>query len=391
MAVQPMMARMNQTDRVPENMRLDVLAGELVTGRRLTVLPVLDGDYSSVLGAEGDITIVLPLKDAKVAARRREFFSQLEPWRCFLAVQVDQDIIEAGPIVSHEYDDTNGHLTVKAQGLRAIFSRREAVNNNSSNPQASSLYYDQMSLGTIGKRLVQQTMNNPGGYLPIVLPADEPGTSERTYRGFDRSKIGEMLDNLSGVEDGPEFAFTPRLTADGNGVEWVMRSGTEGDRLLHQTGDDWIFDTTTRGAVGRVGAFSDASNRINSASVTGSGMDQATMISRKFDSGEWDRGYPLIEDTFSHYTVTRQRTLDSKPAAYLQQGSAPWSTWSLVVRRDEFPILGSYQAGDWCQVLIRDDHPYLPGGWHRVRIASITGSIKGRTVELGMMPTLDGR
>src|SRR5699024_1160528 len=152
---------------VPEPLRVDVLAGEVVTGRRLTTLPILSASFTQTLGAAGEISAVIPLADPEVAIRQREFFGQLEPWRCFLAVQVGQQILEAGPIVAHEYDDTSGHLTVKAQGLRAILAKRDAVNNNAADPQTSVLSYSGLSLGTIGKRLVQRTLDNPGGSLPI--------------------------------------------------------------------------------------------------------------------------------------------------------------------------------------------------------------------------------
>src|SRR5699024_5354743 len=286
-------------------MQVALLAGQLVTGRRLATLPVLASSFTVTLGAAGEITATIPLKDPDVRARKREFFGQLEPWRCFLAVQVGQQIIEAGPIVARpSYDDSTGHLEVKAQGMRAIVAKREAVDTPHPRPQESVLAYQGISLGTIGKRLVQRTLNNPGGGLPIVLPADESGDHERTYPGYERSKVGDLLDNLSGVENGPELRFAPRLTSDGDGIEWVMQAGTPTRPLLSQTGDDWIFDTTTRGSVGGLSVSSDAGNRINSATVTGEGMDTATLMYRETREEEWARGYPLLEDTFSHSTAS---------------------------------------------------------------------------------------
>ena len=376
----------------PEPLRVEVLAGELVTGRRLTVLPVLSAQFTATLGAAGETTATLPLRDPEVAARQGEFMGQLEPWRCFLAVQVGQQIIEAGPIVAWpSYDDTTGHLQVKAQGLRAILGKREAVDNTHPSPQNSVLAYQDLSLGTIGKRLVQRTLANPGGGLPIVLPDDESGTAERTYPGFERSKVGALLDDLSNVEGGPEFAFTPRLTSDGDGIEWVMRAGTTTAPLLTQTGDDWVFDTTTRGAVAGLSIASDAGNRVNSASVTGEGMDTATPLVRRTDPGEWDRGYPLLEDTYSHSTVSRTSTLDRHARAYLQQGSAPWTTWNLTVRRDESPLLGEYRVGDWARVYVGAGHPLVPEGVHRARVARIAGAVEDMNVRVDLAPVMEAR
>lgn len=377
---------------VPPPMQVEVLAGELVTGRRLTTLPVLASSFTVTLGAAGEITATIPLKDPDVRARKREFFGQLEPWRCFLAVQVGQQIIEAGPIVARpSYDDSTGRLEVKAQGMRAIFAKREAVNNTHPRPQESVLAYQGLSLGTIGKRIVQRTLNNPGGDLPIVLPADETGNHERNYPGYERSKVGDLLDNLTEVEGGPEFRFSPRLTTDGNGIEWVMRAGTTAQPLLSQTGDDWIFDTTTRGTVGGLNISSDAGNRINSGTVTGEGMDTATLMYRETRADEWARGYPLLEDTFSHSTASRTNTLRNHTRAYLQQGSAPWATWSLTVRRDESPLLGEYTVGDWARVHVGADHPMVPEGVHRARIAKVSGAVEDQNVKIDLMPVMEKR
>jgi len=82
-----------------------------------------------------------------------------------------------------------------------------------------------MHLGTIGKRIVQQSMTWPGGNLPIVFEADKPGTAERTYKGAELPKIGQMLQNLTEVEDGPDIAFRPEWTSDRLGVQWRYVSG----------------------------------------------------------------------------------------------------------------------------------------------------------------------
>src|SRR5690606_6828156 len=209
---------------------------------------------------------------------------------------------------------------------------------------------------------------------PIVLPEDEAGSSVYEYKGHQLRKVGAALDELSGVENGPEFGFEPRFTEDGLGVEWVMRAGTTAQPLLSQTGSDWIWDTTTRGAVAGLSVSRDGSSRVNSVYVTGSGMDEALMVARASDADEWARGYPLLEEAYSHSTVSRQATLNSWPPAYLQQGSRPWTEWKLEVLRDAYPSLEQYRPGDWVAVHVAN-HPYLPDGAYRTRIASIDASL----------------
>ncbi|MBZ2197280.1 hypothetical protein [Occultella gossypii] len=370
---------------------MEILAGEMVTGRRLTTLPITAGGFTAALGANGEVTCTIPLRDREVRTRVGEFFGQLEPWRSFLACQVGTQIGEAGPIVAHDYDDTTGNLTVKAIGLRGMFAHRLAVDATAAEPQKTSLSYGPGSLGTIGKRLVQRSLANPGGTLPIVLPPDEGGTDTRTYPGHELVKIDKALADLSDVEGGPEFSFEPRLTSDGNGIEWVMRTGITGDPLLHQSGDDWPWDPSASGGVMSLSVGRDASTRTNSVWVTGMGMDTAILLSRATGADEWARGYPLLESTYSHSTVGKQATLDQSPPAYRDQGSAPWTTWSLQVARDTFPTLGEYRPGDWAAVHIGTDHAYLQAGVYRSRIVSIKASAGSAVVDIELRPTLERR
>lgn len=369
---------------------VSILSGEMVSGRRLSQVPAASGSVRAVLNAAGEISCTIPLRDRDIRPRAQELISMLEPWRTFLAFQAGDRVVEAGPVTAHEYDDESGILTVKAGGLRGLLSRRLVIDATSSTPQKVTLTYTNLSLGTIGKRLVQRTLANPGGSLPIVLPADQSGSNERTYPGYEYATAGQRLDDLSGVQNGPEFAFEPRFTEDGLGIEWVMRAGTTDAPLLTQTGDPWIWDTSVRGAVAGMSVSRDGSSRANSVHVTGQGMDEAILAARASDSAEWERGYPLLESAYSHSTVGRQATLNAWPPAYLQQGSRPWTSWRLAVLRDAYPTLAEYRPGDWASVRVAD-HPYLPDGDYRSRIGSVSASLDSPTVSLDLTPTLDWR
>jgi len=370
---------------------VSILSGEMVSGQRLAQVPASAGTVRTWLGGDGEITCTIPLRDRWIWPRRLELISMLEPWRTFLAFQVGQTLVEAGPIVAHQMpDDDSGLLTVKAVGLRGLLRRRLAINATSATPQKETLSYLGLSLGTIGKRVVQRTLANPGGSLPVVLPPDEAGDHERTVPGHEFATVEQLLTDLSGVQGGPEFAFPPRFTADTLGVEWVMRAGTASVPQLGQTGDDWIWDYSAAGAVTNLAVQRDAGNRVNSAYVTGQGMDEAILTARATGADEWARGYPLLDEVYSHSTVGRQQTLDSWPPAYLQQGSRPWTSWKLSVQRDAYPTLREYRAGDWARVYVVN-HPYLPDGTYRSRIGSFTASLGSSVVPLEMLPTLEWR
>src|SRR5690606_29155363 len=222
-----------------------IIAGELVSGVVLADVPVAAGSWKQVLGDAGEVSATVPLGDPGVAGLG--LLPYLEPWRCFLAAVEDDTVLEAGPIVGHEYDDTDRTLQVKAMGLRHVFSKRLASRTGVNNPQRQVLEFSGLSLATIGKRLVQRALDNPRGELPVVLPADVSGTAERTYYGHELATVDERLSELSDVQNGPEFAFEPRLLNNGLSIEWVMRAGSP---LLTQQGQDWVWDTSAaRGGV----------------------------------------------------------------------------------------------------------------------------------------------
>lgn len=375
---------------------VEFLAGELRTGRRLTQLPVSAGSWSTVLNEPGEITVTIPLGDQSVS-RRAEILAQLEPTRCFLAVQVGDAIVEAGPIWSHDFDGDSGQLTVKALGLGSLWDHRLVVKVLTSGQtyQGTSLSWSGLSLGTIAKRLVSTAMSHTGGSLPLILPPDETGTHERTYPGYELASLGQRLEELVNVEGGPDIAFDPRLTTDRLGVEWVMRTGTAADPLLHQGGGQaWVWDTAApRWPGGQVSVTVDATQRVNRAFAMGDGFETSLLLATAQDASQWSRGYPLLEATSTHSTVTRQATLAGHARAMIDQGSAPWTTWKLRATTGSV-VVGDgnvVRAGDWCAIHIPAGHMYLREGVYRSRLGRMTGDAEGRFVELTLLPTKEHR
>lgn len=369
---------------------VSILSGEMVSGQRLAQVPASSGNVRAILNAAGEITCTVPLRDRDIRPRAQELIAMMEPWRTFLAFQAGEQIVEAGPVVSQNYDNESGELAVKAVGLRGLLAHRLVIDGTSATPQKETLSYSGLSLGTIGKRLVQRTLANPGGILPILLPDDEAGSEVWEYAGHQFFTVESRLSDLSGVDGGPQFAFEPRFTEDLLGIEWLMRAGTTSEPLLSQTGDDWIWDTSIAGAVAGMSVERDGSSRINSVRVTGQGQDVATLLASDDDPAEWDRDYPLLERAYSQTDIGRQATLNKWPPAYLQQGSRPWTSWKLDVLRDTYPTLAEYRPGDWVSVRVAD-HPYLPDGTYRSRIGSISASLAASTVSIDLEPTLEWR
>ncbi|MCG7285351.1 hypothetical protein MHY85_05095 [Cellulomonas sp. ACRRI] len=419
-----------------------ILVGEVRTGRRITQIPVSDASWSVKHRATGEISIDIPLDADEfrtferayygglypgpgvfpsdftfpesatpiwkpTGGLRAEFLSAIEPARCFLAVLEGDYVIEAGPIWSWEFP-FGGKLTVKARGMRSLFEHRYVMGNLASAWAEWAQTYSNLSLATIAKRLVQLTESVSGGDLPIVLPADEAGVNTRTYLGSDLSTVLSRLDDLSDVIGGPDIAFEPRLTADRMGVEWVMRTGTAADPLLHQTGDDHVWDSRVpAGGVSGLSVSRDATGVAQQAWVTGGGADEALLMARRTPAqiGAPDLrnyGFPLLETSDARSTVSEQATLDKWAEGNLSAALRPTQTWkmsALAAPTDRQgtpagPQLGAYRPGDWAKVWVPKTHPLLglllPEGFHRARVLNISGGLD-EFVKIDLMPTMEVR
>jgi hypothetical protein len=378
-----------------------IVAGDVTTGKILATLPTTEdgGAWSTVLNRAGSVECTIPLRTLDPATLPSVLLAT-EPVHRYLAAVTDTGhVLEAGPIWAHDLDETTGHLRVGASGLWSLLNTRRAIpappwpNNR---VQEAVLTWSSLSLGTIAKRLIAESETHTGGGLPIVLPADEAGADGRTYHGYESAMIGERLTQLCEVDGGPDLALQPRLTTDGTHIEWVLRTGTVADPLLHQVGADWQWDRgAVRSALRLLSVHVDASNMASRAWVFGAGSEEAQLIGYNATATLTDAGYPLTETDTARTDEGEQASLDAYAVALRGSSSRPWSTWDLEVSdgaevSDGVPTLGAYRPGDWCQVSIPVGHEYLRPGAYRSRILAISGGLN-RKVRLRLAPTLGGR
>ncbi|HEY9249286.1 MAG TPA: hypothetical protein VIO38_09155 [Rariglobus sp.] len=362
---------------------VDFIVGETVTGRILATLPIVTGRWSAVLNQAGNIEATIPLSDPSVASMP-ELRAVIEPWRIFLGARVGARIIEAGPILAHDYDDPTQRLTLKAAGLGALFGRRLVTRDTDDVATAAPLAYTGLSLRTIAKRLVERGTGKPGAALPVVPEDDITGGHERTYDGYELGDVTERLTQLSEVQGGPDIAFEPRLTSAGTHVEWVVRTGTP----LSQVGDAWRWDVgQPKGGVGGLSVSLDASQMTSKVFVTGQGFEQSMLVGVATDSAPWARGYPLLESAATYSQETSQANLDAHAARRLAEGARPRQTWKLQVQADTYPMLGEYRPGDRALVTVPASHPYLTPGPYETRIGGLSGDETGLVVHLDLEPT----
>jgi hypothetical protein len=362
--------------------------GDLRTGRILEEYLVDDMSWSRPLNDAGTANGTLNLEDADVRTSEPRFTCAVA--RSFWMIEWDEVPVWGGVVWTHQYTrKPSRRLKLGAAGLWSLFDHRKAVAALAyaqAPGEAADLGWSGISLSTQAKRLVQAALAPVGGNLPIVLPADIAGDSVRNYPAYNLSWIGDLLANLTAVEDGPDVEFTiERNPARESYVRWRMRTGNP---LLEQTGDYWRFDDTVpESPVTDLSVKIDGSKMGTRAWVPGEGQERDMLLGLQEDPELVDAGYPLleVEDT-THKTTGDPLTLDAHAWDLVSRRSRPTEQWDLTVRADAPDAsLGQYAPGDAALLTVEDDG-FIPDGEHAVRIIGMSSGSNRSDVTLELAP-----
>ena len=368
-----------------------VLIGDLLTGRKILDVPYLSASWSSELNGPGSVSATVDLRDPDVVSLGMRNAATLG--KTFLAIESEGRILEAGPIWSSNYDRTDKKLTITGAGLWSYFDHRTLLPNIGDLPvvdpatgesaEHANSTWKNLHLGTIGKRMVEQSMTWPNSALPIVFETDKPGEHERTYKGAELPVIGQMLQNLTEVENGPDIAFLPERTPDGLGVQWRYVSG---DPRI-SSNRPHIIDGSVPGAAIDELTVSESASEMGALGWCSAGRsgDEA-IIERAFNMASLAAGFPLMEwvDS-SRSSVSVAATALGYAVELARTGSKPMSAWSVSVHTsgDGEPRYTDYSVGDFVQFKIAGD-PFIPDGKYERRIVNMSGSAGDPVIKLGL-------
>lgn len=356
---------------------------DTVTGRRVRDVPAADVSWAMKINEPGTVAAGLPV--AAKETQRLDLRNAAAAVRQSLGVAYNGNILECGPIWGRKYDPDQEKLDLTAAGLWSVFNKRKAIPASyladGQVPARAIWTITRGDLGSIARELVRNSIqDNPwagltpatAGALNIILPASVAGTaSTRTYNGWDMAWIGPRLKELTEVENGPDIRFRPRFApADPTRVEWVMEYGNP---LLQNSGADvrWDVSLEKSGAV-HLSWDEDATDVAARAWMLGAGQEKAKKIKWATDTSMTAQGQPWTETDDSLDSAT-DAVLQSHANQLLNRSRWPWQTWNLTVRADLPPLLGTYQPGDWAELIIPAGHPQVPEGTVRVRIMAISG------------------
>lgn len=375
--------------------------GNLRDGRIYGELPLYNVQWSDVLDDSGTINGTVPLSDSNVAEMNVP--SIAAETKCWLGVTYEEPggvetWLQAGPVWAHAYDDTTKELTLQASGLWSYLDHRKLIANTigdgaTNAASAGGLTYSGYALGTIAKKILQTLALRTGGLPPIVFQTDQVETADddhtRTYNGWDLANAGTELRNLTAALNGPEITFRPQYQTDARFIQWVMQAGTETVPLLSNTGPDWVFDATRDNSpVAAINVQTDGTQMGDATWAKGNGSEAAALIGVSIGTTLTDLGFCFLDvDVDGHDSVEKQSTINGYARSARTFAAKRIATVTARVDRDASPGLNEYQKGDYVQLVVGDNHPYLPAGVIRSRIVQMSGD-DSQFVALQLAPVL---
>lgn len=369
---------------------------DFVTGGPLLDVPIQAGaSWATVLNKADSLSCSVDLRDPET--QDLDIVSAATPKKAVLsAITDDGTVLAFGRSSGDDWADDESEFEIQATGIwqwldeNAIMPYAAAtatlvLPDGTVNPALDTIV-NNVSLGTVGKRLVQQLIAWPGSPA-MTFQADDadPGrTVPYTFASFKR--IGAALNDLVKRENGPDFAFDGAIAENGLDLTYSMRFGTEAKPLLGEWKGSWTVggeDSPIRHLkVSRVG------DDIATSGWMSAGRQGSTVImSRTMNPQMIADGYaPSMFIDTSHSDVVLQGTLDDYNADNIEFASGPIIKVSFEVRGDAESLpLGQYRCGDWVDLDVGPGHKRLPEGSLPCRIVGLSGDETGEWIKVSVV------
>lgn len=366
---------------------------EFTTGKPIADLPIMEGaSWATMLNKPDSLSCELDLRDDDV--RALEIDAVTEPKRVLLYARSPfGEVLGFGLISDTDKSEDGSKLSVNASGFWQYMNRRViappaartgqlVLANGTPNP-AMDTTLSNLSLGSIGKRLVAQAMSWPGASgIPMVYPPDQvEDRVGRTYLLSSLKTVGSALADLTGNENGPDFAFDAVLGSDDR-LTYVMRHGSTASPKLGLERGSW----NVGGEAGEVVGFHEFLDGVDlSTMIWGTSGKTAgkALFARAENAQLIADGYPPLDYVdSSHSDVSDQVTLNSYAQQNAKNTQGNYIETDFQVRGDAALRLGQYQVGDYV-TLDLDSKLNYGMTQLRVRLTSLSGDETGRFVKVG--------
>lgn len=302
--------------------------------------------FGEMLNSPGSASVTIPLVPSNAAALTP---AMILPPRAIYAVEKDDVILWAGPVITHDYNIANRTVTLACEGFLNYLRRRHLFNT-------------QGFIGTeqtdIAIYLIDYAAAWPGGgpYYDTTGVVPTGVNRDRTYYYYEHNSIGTLIEQLAAVNNGFDFRFVPSWTAGPNSaldIAFEVTYPATGRRTTI------VLDLDSNAHVESVQM--DATNLAYVAIIEGQGTgeDQHSAIINNEVAINANLRLEAVE---THGDVIESSTLVSYAQARLNKGSTPMMVPKVTVSTD---MLGEFITGD--QVRVRADIGLLQlDDWYRI-------------------------
>ncbi|WP_172384868.1 poly-gamma-glutamate hydrolase family protein [Streptomyces sp. MNP-20] len=303
-----------------------VLFADLVTDRLEDVLPVQGLTFDDYIGKAGSLSGSIPVPDAETAARVK---AAVVPGRTAVWVERDTEIWWGGILwTATPGVDDRGAVSVDIQA--ATFD---------SYLDHRILFEDLKTSGDqfdIARSLVSYVQAAEGGDLGIRLDTRTSGVKRtRAYSRYDLARVGELLQDLAGVDNGFEWRIACYRDGAGERAKALqlgyptITSGTEPVMLAYPGNVltySWPNDAT---------GMANVWQSRGATSSTAQGQDQVpTMSPILTEPDQIAAGWPRLDGSSDYNTVENRDTLTDHARADLARAKTPVTIPAVRVRLD---------------------------------------------------------
>lgn len=344
---------------------------DLRSDQLVDVLPVDGLSLDDYIGKPGALSGTVPIPNRQIAERARR---ALLPGRTAVWVERGRDIWWGGILWTLQLaSEQRGFLGAQIQcgGWESYLYRRLLYTTHTA---------DDVDQFDIVRGLVDYVQGETGGNIGITYDTQTSGVPrDRTYLRYDLPSIGDLIDDLSKVEDGFEWRIgSHRDPVDGRRIKQlhlghpVLRGGAS-EVVLDHPGPvlsyAWPVDATRK-----ANAWQSRGASVNTNQAADSYPLTSPVLVADDDI---DAGWPRLDGTSDYTTVEQQPTLDA-------HARADWTAARTPVTIPEIEVLlgGTITPallGATVRVRIRDLwHPDVLDARFRVVGMSITPPERGR-------------
>lgn len=330
------------------------LAVDLVTGTIRDELPLEQVTFGETLNRAHPFAARLPV-DAPGATPQA-----IQASRTVVLVERNGVIVGDGivwdPKVSRRRDDRT--LELSGASLWSYLNRRRIREDRTYTDVDHALIAADLVAWTqgAGSTVYGPTAGDPTGDVRIDVSsvAALGFVRDRLYRGDERKRVGEALEQLADVIGGPDLAIRWRWDSNPDGTDTPMPELRAWARRGVRLADSLELDVNVTGYE----YLEAGSQQATHVDAIGQGEGAAMKVAAASDPSLWP-SYPRLDGIAAHKDASDLDTLEGHARGTLAARRVPPGIVRVTLDPDKRPRFGSWQTGDEATVRISD-------GWTQV-------------------------